>query len=156
MKNLLLFLSFFFFGHISAQNVDFVQLKNLIHFAYSEISLDNKIIALNFWSVDNNDSRICNKNFDKVYSIYESAKLKGGLKGIVVIAVDKNNLKSTSDIIFKKDGIQKILSLNIDAFENIVFDENTHNIVFDAEGKVLYKNIPCEQIFSSTNQLITR
>jgi hypothetical protein len=156
MKNLLLFLSFFFFVHVSAQNVEFVQLKNLIHVAHPEVSLDNKIIALNFWSLDNSDSRICNKNFDKVYSIYESAKLNGGLKGIVVIAVDKNNLKSTSEIIFKKDDIQKILSLNIDDFKNIVFDEKTNNIVFDASGKQLYKDIPCEQIFSSINQLINR
>jgi len=136
MKNLLLFLSIFFFVQVSAQNVEFVQLKNQIHVAHPEVSLDNKIIALNFWSLDNSDSRICNKNFDKVYSIYESAKLNGGLKGIVVIAVDKNNLKSTSDIFFVKTAnLSEISALIYDRLGNKIYELTTNKGNIACDGK---------------------
>jgi hypothetical protein len=85
-----------------------------------------------------------------VYKIYEFAKLKGGLKGLVCVIINKEG--DAASIILNKDGATKLIQLN-----NLDVPSNTvSNFVFDENGKEVYKNIPSGKIFESINQLITR
>ena len=78
---------------LSAQsNLNF-EVKNLIYSQYPNTNIENTLLAINFWSVSDSKSRDLNKAFEKVANTYEFAHLKGGLKGIVVLLVNKDLVK---------------------------------------------------------------
>ncbi len=141
-----------------AQTANFQDVKSFIQTYVSDVNLDNKLIALQVWSINSKESREQNKAFDKAYKTFEWAKLKGGNKGImcVTICLDQS---STATIAFTKDGITKLKTISIQdistvsSFQNIT---STYNIVFDNKGQKVYESIPSEKIFSSIHQLITR
>jgi len=155
MKKILLTFSFIAFGLFSqAQNDLFKTLKQIIIEIHPEIGLENKLIALNVWSVDDMDSRETNKSFEKAYGVYEHAVLKGGRKGIIVLAVNKNELSSEAVIMLTKDGITKMISVKLSEIAGL--DGNITNIIYDSEGHEIYKNLSAPNVFSSINHLITR
>lgn len=155
MRNLLLFLFILICFGLQAQTGLFAKLRSVISLTHPEINIDDKILALNLWSIDDAGSREANKSFDKAYSVYEFAKLKGGTRGIVVVAVNKDNLSGMATITFGKDGIRKVISLGIESFSEIDF-KSLSNIIFDSSGNEIHKNLNSAEIFSSVNQLITR
>lgn len=142
-----------FFG--KSQDDLYLRLRKMITETHPEISLENKLIAYNIWSIDNEESRNANKSFEKAYTVYERAKLKGGLKGIVVIALNEDNLSSTASIAFSKDGLSKTISVKYEAISDIktTFDNNA---VYDANGKIVFRNLNSNTIYTSINSLITR
>lgn len=140
---------------INAQTDLYIKIRQLIHDTQPEIILDNKLIAFNSWSSDDTESREANKSFEKVYKIYEYARLKGGLKGVVVITVNHDPLSSMAAIALKKDGIVKVISLNAADIKDLPVPPGK-NIVFDADGKEVYRDLEPSVIFASFNQLITR
>lgn len=133
-----------------AQSDVFLKVKKAIKENYPEINLENKLIAVNVWSASDQGSREANKQFNRVYYIYEFAKLKGGLKGLFCVTINKEGDATT--IILNKDGATKLLSLNK---VDISLPSNS-NFVFDDQGKEVYKNISSDKIFESINKLITR
>ena len=154
-KKLLLTLSLITFGLFAQSQTNlFSNVKRIIAESHPEINLDNKLIALNVWSVDNSESREANKSFEKAYNIYEVAILKGGRKGIVVLAVSKDELSSEAVITLKKDGVTKMISVKLNELEGL--DAGTSNIIFDGEGHEVYKNLSSPNVFSSIQHLITR
>ena len=144
-------LSFF----CGAQSNFHQSLKKAVQKNHPEINMDNKLIAFNCWSVDDQESREANKSFEKAFSVYENAKLKGGLKGIVVLAINKDNLTSSASIVFTKDGNTKIVSLKLEDVESM--DVNApSNAVYDSSGNEVYRNLNPSVIYNSINRLITR
>ena len=135
---------------LNAQSDLFLKVKKAIKENYPEVNLEHKLIAVNVWLVSNQESRDANKQFNNVYKIYEFAKLKDGLKGLVCVIINKEG--DAASIILNKDGATKLIQLN-----NLDVPSNTvSNFVFDENGKEVYKNIPSGKIFESINQLITR
>ncbi len=136
---------------LNAQSNLFLKVKQAIKEKHPEISVDNKLIAVNIWSANNQESREANKQFNNNYKIYEFAKLKGGLKGIICVAI--NTEGESSSIILNKDGASKLIQLNgIDVSNSNAMS----NVVFDDQGNEIYKNLPPDKIFESINKLITR
>src|SRR4051812_45159975 len=94
-----------------AQNSLFTELRKTIHEMYPNVNIENRLIAYNIWSVADPESRDRNKSFEKAQAVYEQARLKGGSEGILVIALNRDNLSSEARSILDKDGIRKIISL---------------------------------------------
>ena len=140
---------------LSAQsNLNF-EVKNLIYSNYPNTNIENTLLAINFWSVSDSKSRDLNKAFEKVANTYEFAHLKGGLKGIVVLLVNKDNLSSLANISLSKDGIKKSINLKLSDLKQHNSDLPS-NIIFDSNGKIIYDNLEAINVFEKINQLITR
>ena len=140
---------------LSAQsNLNF-EVKNLIYSNYPNTNIENTLLAINFWSVSDSKSRDLNKAFEKVANTYEFAHLKGGLKGIVVLLVNKDNLSSLANISLSKDGIKKSINLKSSDLKQHNSDLPS-NIIFDSNGKIIYDNLEAINVFEKINQLITR
>ena len=140
---------------LSAQsNLNF-EVKNLIYSNYPNTNIENTLLAINFWSVSDAKSRDLNKAFEKVANTYEFAHLKGGLKGIVVLLVNKDNLSSLANISLSKDGIKKSINLKLSDLKQHNSDLPS-NIIFDSNGKIIYNNLDAINVFEKINQLITR
>lgn len=135
-------------------NLNF-EVKNLIYSQYPNINTENTLIAINFWSVTDSKSRDLNKAFEKVANTYQFAHLKGGLKGIVVLLINNENLSSTANITLSKDGIKKSINIKSSDLKQDI-SELPLNIIFDSEGKIIYKNLNASDVFEKINQLITR
>ena len=143
------------YAFVHAQSDLYLKIITIISKTNPEIITTNKLIAYNVWSVSNGESREANKSFEKVYKTYEYAKLKGGLKGIVVVAINKDDLSTTANITYNKDGITKMISLKLEDFKGIESGLTT-NAVFDSKGNEIYENLGASQIFNSINKLVTR
>ena len=140
---------------LSAQsNLNF-EVKNLIYSNYPNTNIENTLLAINFWSVSDSKSRDLNKAFEKVANTYEFAHLKGGLKGIVVLLINKDNLSSLANISLSKDGIKKSINLKLSDLKQHNSDLPS-NIIFDSNGKIIYDNLEAINVFEKINQLITR
>ena len=140
---------------LSAQsNLNF-EVKNLIYSQYPNTNIENTLLAINFWSVSDAKSRDLNKAFEKVANTYEFAHLKGGLKGIVVLLINKDNLSSIANISLSKDGIKKSISIKSSDLKQHNSDLPS-NIIFDSNGKIIYNNLEAINVFEKINQLITR
>lgn len=135
---------------LNAQSDVYLKLKNSIKQNHPEINLENKLIAVNFWSANNQESREANKQFNRVYSIYEFAKLKGGLKGLVCVTVNKEG--DAASIILIKDGATKLIQLNVFDISSV----SNSNFIFDDKGNEVYENISSNKIIESLNKLVTR
>ena len=140
---------------LSAQsNLNF-EVKNLIYSQYPNTNIENTLLAINFWSVSDSKSRDLNKAFEKVANTYEFAHLKGGLKGIVVLLINKDNLSSIANISLSKDGIKKSINLKLSDLKQHNSDLPS-NIIFDSNGKIIYDNLEAINVFEKINQLISR
>ena len=140
---------------LSAQsNLNF-DVKNLIYSNYPNTNIENTLLAINFWSVSDSKSRDLNKAFEKVANTYEFAHLKGGLKGIVVLLINKDNLSSLANISLSKDGIKKSINLKLSDLKQHNSDLPS-NIIFDSNGKIIYDNLEAINVYEKINQLITR
>ncbi|MDP1802877.1 MAG: hypothetical protein Q8L81_16060 [Bacteroidota bacterium] len=148
-KLALLCLFIAFNSFLSAQSDLYVKVKKAMQEDHPEINLENHLVAVNIWSANNQESREANKQFNKNYSIYEFAKLKGGLKGLICVSINKEG--ESAAVLLSKDGATKLIQLN-----SVEVTATPSNFVFDDQGKEIYKNIPSEKIFESINKLITR
>ena len=151
MKKIITLLFLTFMLKANSQSDLYTKIKNQLKSEHSEINLENKLIAVSFWSANDLTSRDANKQFNKVYTTYEFAKLKGGLKGIICITINKTSENATIGL--AKDGVNKLIPIN-----NVDLNDvgTLTNIVYDTQGNEVYKNIAPEKIFESINKLITR
>lgn len=155
MKKIFLTLSLSALGlFANAQSNLYQNIKKIITESDPGINMENRLIAFNVWSINDAESREANKAFEKAYTVYEYALLKGGRKGIIVIAVNKENLSSEAVIMLTKDGIKKMIPVKLSDLEGL--ESSNSNSVFDSNGNEIYKNLSALVIFSSINHLITR
>jgi hypothetical protein len=129
--------------------------KQILLTRHPEVQLEDKLIAVNFWSVSDETSRKANAAFEKACSTYSVAKLKGGKKGLVVILLNKDNLDDLSVISLNKEGIKCCYSFKLSDLQKQSLSE-PGNLVFNANGDLLFSNLSVDQIFSSIHSLITR
>lgn len=155
MKKIFLIQVFFLFCMIvKAQTVSYQKLKDLLQLYHPEINTENKLIAYTLWLPEDKESRELLKQFEKVYGFYEFAKLKGGSKGLIVLAFDQSNSESNTRISFHKDGILKTIPFNSDLLDANV--SALKNAVFDANGNMILKNLDKAQVIESIHQRISR
>ncbi|MFI5139423.1 MAG: hypothetical protein ACHQIM_16490 [Sphingobacteriales bacterium] len=135
--------------------------QSLFSFLSSETieSPNDRLIAVNVWSLDNKESRALNQEFEKVFTAYTGAWLKGGNKGLVAViyCIDKNNVQI--NIALKKDGIIKVISTNSEnkKLTTVLKDKSPgYNCVFNKDGKIVYENLKEGTVFDSIHNLISR
>jgi hypothetical protein len=156
MKKLLLICSAFFLStFLNAQSDLYVKIKKALQQTHPELVTDNKLLAINIWSVEDINGRETNKSFEKAYHVYEFARLKGGLRGLVFVTLNVDNLSSTATITLSKDGVIKSISLKAEDVEGLN-SYGIENVVFDSTGNSVYKNLSASTVFSSIQSLITR
>lgn len=156
MKKLFLTFSLSLFWLYGTSQAELYQkIKNAILEAHPGTITENRLIAFNIWSVADAESREANKSFEKAYKIYEYAKLKGGLYGIIVVAINKDNLSNVATVAMSKDGVTKLISLRVEDLGGLETG-TIKNRVFNASGETVYKDLSPGKIFESINQLITR
>jgi hypothetical protein len=130
---------------------------------YPEIDFSNKLLVINHWNSNDPASRENHKELNRICKIYEGAKLKGGLKGIVFVSISSDTEEIPYSICLKKDGINtrflmcdfKAFSLN-STLSKLGFTNEVKNVIFDSNGILLNKNIETDQIYSMFNSLLTR
>lgn len=156
IKTAFLLLAFVFAGFFTySQNPAYNQLVSIIADKAPNTDISNKVIAFVSWSASDMQSREVNKEFDRVGTIYQVAKLKNGNKGTVVISCNIDN-GSVEAIAENKDGISFSLKINKSEFSFLSNVGSNKNIVYDNTGTKVFENLGKEQIFTSYNSLITR
>lgn len=148
---------------LSSQTLNYNMIHNELKANYPEIDFSNKLLVINHWNSNDPVLRESNKEFSRVCKIYEGAKLKGGLKGVVFISISSDNEEITYSICLKKDNINtRFLICDFQAFSSnsklskLGFTNEVKNVVFDDNGILLNKNIETNQIYSTFNSLLTR
>jgi len=122
-------------------------------------STSNRLIAINVWSVNDNNSRKLNAEFEEVYKTFEYAKLKGGVQGIIVMDINFENDVVNADITLQKDGIKKLIKVsaeNTEIVNHLKGKSAGYNVVFDCKGNLIYENLNPGTVFNSIQKLITR
>lgn len=122
-------------------------------------STSDRLIAINVWSVNDNNSRKLNAEFEEVYKTFEYAKLKGGVHGIIVMDINFENDVVNADITLQKDGIKKLIKVSADNTEIVNHLKGKpagYNVVFDCKGNLIYENLNPGTVFNSIQKLITR
>lgn len=151
MKKSYLILFVLLSGLITAQDNLYKKIKERLKAEHPEIKTENKLLVVNFWSVEDAVSREANMQLNKAYTAYEFAKLKGGLKGMIGVMISLNEEISLNDITIGKDKVNKNISMI-----STGLDAGNHKcIVFDSNGNVVKENAGTE-LFKEINQLITR
>jgi len=157
MKTAFVLLSLLFIGNpIKAQDANIYEnVKSLLISQHPELDFKDKLLAIQFWSQGNQASRDCNIQFEKVYTTYYMAKLRGGTKGVITVLIDTEDTSTSAQISFGKDGIKNCLSLKLSELNSTNFSDPS-NFVFDSNGKLIYSNLKSDSIFPSFQALITR
>ena len=125
-------------------------------------NLDNKMIFLSFWSINDSESRERNKEMQRVSKIYEKAKLKGGAEGVYFynFCIDEDQLKY--NISLKRDSITSTSNYIENATEfsviNSTFQLNMQPNAFliDSKGNMISKGFAKKDVFTQLLNQITR
>jgi hypothetical protein len=156
MKRIYFLVCALFFCLISgAQNPLYTRIKEILLAQHPELSTTDKLIAFNTWSLEDVESRERNKSFDNTYDIYYGARLKGGLKGLVVVSIHMNGTTATAATTMYHDGIRKLVLIDSRSL-NEELKGAPVNIVFDSTGNEVYRNLGPSDVGSAINKLITR
>lgn len=156
MKKLILFFGLVICGlSIKAQTPSYDQLVKIIKEKLPNLDVSNKLIAIHVWSASNKASRETNKEFDKAYTIWEHAKLKNGIQGLVVISCNIDDA-TTGAITAGKDGIVKMPLINHSEYAFLSTLSAGTNIVYDNTSSKVYQDLTSDKVFNSFVQLITR
>lgn len=148
-----------FFNPIKGQ-VSGDDFRNTTASLIPEVNLENKILFINVWQSSNLESRENNKEFLRVSNIYQGAKLKNGLKGVVYVnlSLDKDTYMWMMSI--KRDGIASSYNLEnttgkYDALAKL-FGDFTGSVVVGSDGKIIAKDVKQDKCFPLFLSLITR
>jgi hypothetical protein len=151
MKKLALIL-FIVVAKALAGQTDFKSIKTKLSEKYPNVNLDGKLIFVNYWSPSDEESRQRNKQLNSTYHVYEHAKLKGGNKGLIAVAICESEESEATKSILKSDNAANLFTLSLGTSS-----ANTpNNLLFDSEGKVISSGIKSDEIFNSIHKLITR
>ena len=136
---------------VTAQDNLYKKIKERLKAEHPEIKTENKLLVVNFWSIEDANSREANVQMNKAYTAYEYAKLKVGLKGMIGVMISLNEEISLNDITIGKDKVTKNISMVSSGL-----DAGNHKcIVYDSNGNVVKESAGTE-LFKEINQLITR
>lgn len=156
-------LFFFTFLKVNGQNNNYASIQKEITSTFPEINFSNKLLVLSIWNSNDLNSREMNKEIQRVYTIYQGAKLKDGLKGVVFVSISSDNNELQYSICRNKD--LNTYNYSICDFKgydknsklfNMSLDNNIKNIVYNSKGILVYQNLETDKIFKSFNSLLTR
>jgi len=160
LRLLLFAASFFMMSHLTAQNFSGSDIRNVSLDLIPELNLQNKILFINVWQSSDISSRENNKEFLRVSSIYEKARLKNGSAGVAFINLSIDNELYNWIISTKKDSL--ISNYNLEntsgKYKSLAnyFDGKTGNIVIGSDGTIIAREIKKEDCFNLFKSLITR
>jgi hypothetical protein len=152
MKKLITIVLITMAQYIVAQHDLFTQITGQIKKDYPEINLENKLLIINTWSSSNLDQRDFNVQMNKALITFGSAKLKGGIKGIIGVVINTADDSNLATIILNKDQANSVLPIDKTNLQL----ENVSNLVFDSQGKIIYSGLQASTVYNSIHQLITR
>lgn len=158
MRCLFIGIILLFASALLAQNDLYHHLNSFISNQTKE-KTENRLIAVNLWSLNDKTSRELNLEFEKTYKAFEYAKLKGGYKGIIVMNLNLDNDVVSADITLKKDGISKLIKVSLESTDILLALQGKtsgYNIVFDEKGNLVYENLKPGTVFNTIQKLITR
>ncbi|MDP3558691.1 MAG: hypothetical protein Q8T03_15060 [Bacteroidota bacterium] len=138
-----------------AQNPTYNQLVSIINTKMPGLDASNKLIAFQVWSTTDVKSRDANKEFDRLYTIYENVKFKDAHKGTIVISCNIDDV-TLGNITSTKDGIKKVISINKSEFSFLNSLTSGTNLMYNNNTIKVYENLPTEKIWNSYTQLIIR
>ena len=154
-RNLLLFAFLTTALFAESQNALYTEVVSLIEKNHPELARADKLIAVNFWEHDDEESRRANQAFEKAMKVYEVAKLSGGSEGFLVVSISLDNIRNLSQEAFQNDGIVKLLPFNQSDLNNAK-QSFPRNIVFNSNGVIVCQDLKPEAIFGSIQKLVTR
>jgi hypothetical protein len=130
---------------------------------FPNVDFSQKLILVSFWSSENAQSRMENRELFAVWDIYKAALLKNGKKGVVFYAISTDQNKLNWEIACKKDRLEGIVSyyggegMETDIVKSVDVKNIPHNILYDSNGKVIATDMKThDEIFNTFLQQITR
>ncbi len=160
LRLLLFASSFFMMSHLTAQNFSGNDIRNVSLDLIPELNLQNKVLFINVWQSSDIASRENNKEFLRVSSIYEKAKLKNGAAGVAFINLSIDSELYNWIISTKKDSL--ISNYNLEnttgKYKSLAnyFDGKTGNMIIGNDGTIIARDIKKEDCFNLFKSLITR
>jgi hypothetical protein len=152
-KKTCLILTFLIAGTLYSQENLYLQIKEQVKVQHPGLHTANKLMIVNVWSVNDAQSRQANIQINKAIAVYEGAKLKGGPRGVAGVLLCKDEDSQMATIALGKDEISKAKTLHMKS--HLALDQIS-NIIFDANGNEVARNIQPENIYDTIHQLITR
>jgi hypothetical protein len=89
---------------LKAQN-NFNAIDSLFKKKYPGVDTEDRIWMINFWSPDNYESRIYNKEMRRVWHIFQRAKMKNAEKGALLILIATTDNEPFVNMALRKDSI---------------------------------------------------
>jgi hypothetical protein len=136
------------------------EIRNTAVTLIPDLDLMNKILFINVWRSDDQQSRDNTKEFLRVSNIYTQAKLKNGSAGVVFINICIDPELHSWIMSVKKDEIVSKYNLeNSDgSYTSLVkyFDGKTGSIVIGNDGTTLAKDVKKDDCFPLFRSFITR
>lgn len=162
MKKIVLLLGIFFVSLLSGQTDEYDLATKLIKKIDKSANLENKLILISFWSVNQLESREINKEMQRVSKIYEKAKLKGGLEGVYFLSFCLDTDQANYNIALKKDSIS-IKSGYLENSTNFNSINSTFQLngqpnafLMDSKGNMISKSFTKKEVFNLLLNQITR
>lgn len=145
-------------SQISIENV-----TKTIHKYDSKAKLDDKFIMISFWSVSDLESRGTTKEMQRVFKIYENAKLLNGAKGVYFLNFCINTDKLNHKLAIQKDSLVNNLSfiLNQEDYSELnnslkLSGNRNKTLLFNSKGDIISSDFKKEEVFKLLLNQITR
>ena len=153
MKNIVIICLLALVSAGNSQNSDGRNLRATVASVYPEVNISDKLLFFVFYRNSDVDFESGSEELKKIQSTFNVARLRGGLKGIRVIKVVIDD--GMTGVLARKAAGSDFLGLHISelGLNNI---KSGDNLLVDADGNVVNKDIPANRRFSSVQQLITR
>jgi len=138
----------------SAQSDLYQKVRKMIEANYPDVPTQNRLIAVNFWAPGDMPSRELNKAFNKNYNTYKFARLKGGLQGLIGVAVCLDESRNQATVLLNKDGAGELVQFTLSDLK--LSEKPCNNVMFDSSGNKIYSDLQASEVFTKINQLLTR
>lgn len=152
MKKSLIIAWVFLVNICAAQQTVYQKVSEAIAKSNPEIGLEDKIVLIN---LDRSPVQLNNKLYtelEKTATVYGTAKLKGGKKGVVCVTIVND---AEEEVALNKEGYKSLVKIKLSEVEGLGGD-NLRNIAYGSDGEVIFKNIEVKDVFESVHKLITR
>ncbi|MBS1638385.1 MAG: hypothetical protein JST26_20895 [Bacteroidetes bacterium] len=142
-------------------NATFNELTKIIHDKFPELNISNKLISVCIWSSDNQTSRETNKEYQRLYNMYQNAILKDGRRGMVFISISSDKNETFFNIAVQKDGITKTIAItDLKGAEAGMIKalgmQSPGNAIYSSKGELFFKDLNKSNLQASVVSLLTR
>ncbi|MFL5752450.1 MAG: TlpA family protein disulfide reductase [Bacteroidia bacterium] len=123
---------------------------------FPEVDFSDKLILVSFWSAENAQSRMNNRDMLEVWNIYKAALLKNGKKGVVFYTISTDKNKMEWELACKKDNLEKVPNycdlqgMDSEIIKALNVMQIPHNVLFDSNGKVIAVDMKTRDVVFNT------